>query len=102
MSKSRKPPPEDRPMNEQEGEDFMREGGLRAARYGELLETLIDHPDRDEIVAREMGWDELADAVAEEKRLGPSFESDDEEDEDDDASDDAAAGAPRSSEATAQ
>lgn len=85
MSKSRKPPPEDRPMNEQEWEEFMKEGDLRAARYGELLETLIDHPDRDEIVAREMGWDDLADAVAEEKAGrapgGEAVDGDDEEDE---------------------
>jgi hypothetical protein len=99
MSKSRQPEPDggddddyepedDRPWSEEKWEAFMKEGDLRAARFGELLETLIDHPDRDEIVAREMGWDDLADAVAEEKRLRPSFDSDREEDEDNDEDDD--------------
>ena len=81
MSKSRQPEPDeyepedDRPWSEEKWEAFMKEGDLRAARFGELLETFIDHPDRDEIVAREMGWDDLADAAAEKKRLGPSLDS---------------------------
>ena len=61
-------PDDEKPMNEEQWEAFMREGDLRAARFGELLETLIDHPNRDELVAREMGWDEIADALAEEKQ----------------------------------
>jgi hypothetical protein len=87
MSKSRQPEPDeyepedDRPWSEEKWEAFMKEGDLRAARFGELLETFIDHPDRDEIVAREMGWDDLADAAAEKKRLGPSFDLDGEDDE---------------------
>lgn len=45
------------PWGEEQWERFMRESDVRSARYGELMETLIDHPDRDEIIAREMGWD---------------------------------------------
>src|SRR5690606_33785403 len=45
-----------RPMTEAEWERRFRENDLRAARYGDLFETLIDDPNRDEIVAREMGW----------------------------------------------
>ncbi len=32
----------------------MRESEVRSARFGELLETLMDHPDPDEITRREM------------------------------------------------
>jgi len=48
---------DDRPMNEEEWERFMQKADARSAKYGELLETLIDHPECDEIVAHEMGWD---------------------------------------------
>src|SRR5687767_6541933 len=72
-------PEGDKPMNEEQWEAFMREGDLRAARFGELLETLIDHPNRDEIVAREMGWDEIADALAEEKQSKAAGETGGEE-----------------------
>src|SRR5689334_19928936 len=57
--------PQDRPMTEEEWEKMMRESDVRAARFGELLETLMDHPNGNELVAREMGWNELADAMAE-------------------------------------
>jgi hypothetical protein len=49
--------PEDRPWTEEQWEVFMRNADLRAARYSELLETLVDDPDRDDIIDREMGWD---------------------------------------------
>ena len=39
----------------------MRHADLRAARYSELLETLVDDPDRDEIIDHEMGWDRKRD-----------------------------------------
>lgn len=45
------------PWGEAQWEQFMRRSETRAARFGELLETLIDHPDRDAIIEREMGWD---------------------------------------------
>jgi hypothetical protein len=91
-------PDDDKPMNEAQWEAFMREGDLRAARFGELLETLMDHPNRDEIVAREMGWDEIADGLAEEKQLHGAGETDGEgwkgegasEDDADEGADDAA------------
>lgn len=47
----------ERPWTEAQWEAFMRESEARAARYGDLLETLINHPDRDAIIGREMGWD---------------------------------------------
>lgn len=48
---------DDRPWTEVQWAKFMKEGDVRAARYGELLETFIDDPDCHEKVAREMGWD---------------------------------------------
>jgi hypothetical protein len=50
------PLPQDRPMTEAEWEQMFRESDARAARYSDLLETLIDHPDRDAIIEKEMGW----------------------------------------------
>ena len=48
---------EELPWTEAQWEALMKRSDVRSARYGELLETLIDHPDRDEIIDREMGWD---------------------------------------------
>ncbi len=45
------------PWNEEQWEAFIKQGDLRAARFGELLETIGDAPDRDAVLAREMGWD---------------------------------------------
>ena len=43
----------------------MKQSDLRSARYGELLETLIDDPQRDVKIAHEMGWDIEDDEPAE-------------------------------------
>jgi hypothetical protein len=80
-------PEDDRPMSEAEWEKMMKESDLRAARFGELLETLIDHPDRNQLVAREMGWNELADALEEKEaaeRAGLTDPQADEDEQDDD------------------
>jgi hypothetical protein len=47
---------DERPWDEPQWEAFMKESDVRAARFGELFETLIDDPDRDEKIAEEMGW----------------------------------------------
>jgi hypothetical protein len=80
-------PEDDRPMTEAEWEKMMKESDLRAARFGELLETLMDHPDREQLVAREMGWDDLADALAEKEAAEKAGLTDDESDDDDDRPD---------------
>ena len=46
------------PWTEEQWEQFMRQSDVRTAKYGELLETLKDHPDQDAIIDREMGWDQ--------------------------------------------
>jgi len=58
------------PWNEEQWEKFFKESDVRSAKFGELLETLHDHPDRDAIIEREMGWDRDDD--------GPEFEWDEE------------------------
>ena len=45
------------PPTEAEWEVFMKRSDARSAKYAELLETLLTHPDRDAIIQREMGWD---------------------------------------------
>ena len=54
-------PEDDKPMDEFEWERFMKESDKRTEKYGKLLEKYMDHPDRDQIVAREMGCNKLAD-----------------------------------------
>ena len=54
--------PNDRPWTEEQWERFMERSDARSAKFGELFETFIDHPDCDEIIAREMGWNEPEEA----------------------------------------
>lgn len=51
----------ERPWTEEEWPAEFRRSDVRSARFGELLETLRDHPDRDDLIAREMGWDRVGD-----------------------------------------
>ncbi len=46
----------DRAWDEYEWERFLQQQDQRTEKYMELLEKYIDDPNRDEIVAREMGW----------------------------------------------
>ncbi|HEY5909944.1 MAG TPA: hypothetical protein VJA21_05000 [Verrucomicrobiae bacterium] len=56
-------PPEDKEWDEFDYEKFMRECDARTDKYGELLDKYMDHPDRDRIIAREMGWTTLEEAL---------------------------------------
>lgn len=87
---------EDRPMTEAEWERFMQQSDARSARYGELLETLMNHPQRDEIIDREMGWNqrepnpefvEMINAAAEEALNDTEQERSNSDDDDHDALD---------------
>ena len=42
--------------DEYDWERFLQQQDLKTERYMELLEKYVDHPDRDQIIAREMGW----------------------------------------------
>jgi hypothetical protein len=46
----------EREWDEYEWERFLQNQDLRTERYLELLERYVDHPERDVIIAREMGW----------------------------------------------
>jgi hypothetical protein len=47
------------PKDEFEWELFLRASDRRSTKLGELLEKYSDHPDRDRLVARGMGWKEI-------------------------------------------
>lgn len=49
---------EDHPWTESQWEVFLSRADFFSARYQELFETLADHPQRDRLIGREMGWDE--------------------------------------------
>jgi len=51
-------------------EELLRECDNRGEKYRILLEKYIDHPDRDRIIAHEMGWTWIEDAL-DEKTQGP-------------------------------
>src|SRR5688572_27347970 len=59
---------DEQPWSEAQWEAFMKESDVRAARFGELFETLIDDPDRDEKIADEMGWNREDEEETEEDR----------------------------------
>ena len=83
----------DKAWDEFKWERFLQEQEQRTEKYMELLEKYIDHPQRDEIIAEEMGWKHMingevreweeeveaafaddADDDSDEEESGPSFE----------------------------
>jgi hypothetical protein len=66
------------PKDEFEWELFLRASDRRSTKLGEVLEKYKDHPDRDRLVARAMGWKEI------EEMLDAQAESSTEEEEDED------------------
>jgi len=66
------------PKDEFEWELFLRASDRRSTKLGELLEKYSDHPDRDRLIARGMGWKEI------EEMLDAQTESSEEEEEDED------------------
>ena len=49
--------------DEYDWERFLQQQDQRTEKYMELLEKYIDDPQRDEIIAREMGWTTTAGAA---------------------------------------
>jgi hypothetical protein len=47
---------EDKEWTEFDYEKLMRESDARTDKYMELLDKYMDHPDREHIIAKEMGW----------------------------------------------
>jgi hypothetical protein len=52
-------PEPDRVWDEYEWERFLQQQDHKTEKYMELLEKYLDHPQRDQIIAREMGWTQL-------------------------------------------
>ncbi len=48
-----------RAWDEYEWERFLQQQDHKTEKYMELLEKYLDHPERDQIIAREMGWGQL-------------------------------------------
>jgi len=88
-------PHEDKEWNEFDYEKLMRESDARTDKYSELLGKYMDHPDRDRIVAKEMGWNWIEEALDEaERRTGvpPAKDAAKTDDTVEDEDDDEAAG----------
>jgi hypothetical protein len=51
----------ERGWDEYEWERFLQQQDSKAEKYMQLLEEYLDDPQRDEIIAREMGWSQLLD-----------------------------------------
>jgi hypothetical protein len=54
-------PGEERAWDEYDWERFLQQQDQKTEKYMELLEKYMDHPDRDSIINREMGWHHLLD-----------------------------------------
>ena len=67
-------PESEKPLDEFGYEKSMRESDARTDKYIALLEKYEGHPDREKIVAREMGWEWLEEALEADERgaLPPS------------------------------
>lgn len=59
-------------------EELLRECDTRGEKYRLLLEKYVDHPDRDRIIAHEMGWTWIEEALDEKGRTPLADENDDE------------------------
>lgn len=71
----------DNPWDEFRWERFLQEQEQRTEKYMELLDKYIDHPQRDEMIAQEMGWKHIDDE--DEAGWDEDFEEMEGEDEDD-------------------
>ena len=74
----------ERAWDEYDWERFLQQQDSKTERYMELFEKYIDDPNRDQIIAQEMGWTHLLDQPSEEVEeieFEPDFEVDDEGEE---------------------
>ena len=53
----------ERAWDEYDWERFLQQQDQKTEKYMELLEEYLDDPQRDEIIAREMGWSQLLDVA---------------------------------------
>lgn len=70
--------PSEEVWDEYTWERFLQQQDKNTEKYFQLLETYLDHPDRDEIIAEEMGWNVFEAATGEhedvEEFLGEAME----------------------------
>jgi len=72
-------------------EQMLRESDMLSEKYGRLMEKNADHPDLERLIAHEMGWSRLEEALndrAEPEEAGTEEEGDDETDADAEEDDD--------------
>lgn len=75
--------------DEYDWERFLQQQDQKTEKYMELLERYIDDPNRDQIIAREMGWNHLLDkegqawADSVDEQFAGELMGDDDEEEDD-------------------
>ena len=73
----------DKSWDEYDWERFLQEQERRTEKYMGLIEKYMDHPDRDSIIAREMGWTHLIGGETRdwEEEVESSFESEGEDEQ---------------------
>jgi hypothetical protein len=75
----------ERAWDEYDWERFLQQQDSKTERYMELFEKYIDDPNRDQIIAQEMGWTHLLDQPTEEVEeieFEPDFEVEEEAEDD--------------------
>ena len=73
----------ERVWDEYDWERFLQEQDQKTEKYMQLVETYLDDPQRDEIIAREMGWTQLLEAKDWSAEVDALFDEDGEEDDSD-------------------
>jgi hypothetical protein len=73
---------EPREWDENRYEQFLRESDMLTERYGRLLQKYKDHPDSEQIIAREMGWTWLEAALDRPKQEKEQVQKQEKEPED--------------------
>ncbi|MEM7391412.1 MAG: hypothetical protein AAF492_03610 [Verrucomicrobiota bacterium] len=71
------------PMNEFEWEKHLKESDALTEKYSAVFEKYVDHPERDLMIAREMGWTWLVDALEGQSGQADVFDEEEELDLDD-------------------
>src|SRR5437763_14298069 len=72
----------ERMWDEYDWERFLQEQDRKTEKYMQLVETYLDDPQRDEIIAREMGWTQLLDAKDWSTEVDALFDEDREQEDD--------------------
>lgn len=72
----------ERIWDEYDWERFLQQQDQKTEQYMQLLETYLDDPQRDEIIAREMGWTQLLDAKDWSAEVDALLDEDPEEEDD--------------------